>query len=68
MTDRPRKHTGAVILRFEPEHLEMVDRAAELAGLNRTAWLRTLAIREARRELAEGGGVKGKSQRKRSSP
>ena len=63
MVDRPRKHTEAVILRFEPEHLELVDRAAELSGLNRTAWLRALAIREARAELAESAGAKGKSKR-----
>lgn len=64
MIDRPRKHTEAVILRFEPEHLELVDRAAELSGLNRTAWLRALAIREARVELAmESAGAKGKSKR-----
>jgi uncharacterized protein (DUF1778 family) len=55
MADRPRKHTEAVILRFEPEHLELVDRAAALAGLNRTAWLRALAVRSAREELTKGG-------------
>jgi uncharacterized protein (DUF1778 family) len=69
MVDRPRKHTDAVILRFEPEHLAMVDRAAELAGLNRTAWLRALAIREARRELGElGEGAGAKGRGKRPSP
>jgi uncharacterized protein (DUF1778 family) len=52
MADRPRKHTEAVVLRFEPEQLELVDRAAAQAGLNRTSWLRALAIREAREELA----------------
>jgi uncharacterized protein (DUF1778 family) len=61
MADRPRKHTEAVILRFEPEHLELVDRAATQAGLNRTAWLRALAIRMAREELGEGGKGKGKT-------
>jgi len=60
MVDRPRKHTDAVILRFEPEHLALVDRAAELAGLNRTAWLRALAIREARQELGEVGKAGGR--------
>jgi uncharacterized protein (DUF1778 family) len=63
MADRPRKHTEAVVLRFEPDQLEMVDRAAELAGLNRTAWLRALAIRAARQELAESG-AKAKAKRR----
>jgi hypothetical protein len=61
MADRPRKHTEAVILRFEPEHLDLVDRAATQAGLNRTAWLRALAIRMAREELQEGGKGEGKA-------
>lgn len=64
MADRPRKHTEAIVLRFEPEQLEMVDRAAELAGLNRTSWLRALAIRAARQELGEEGGAKGKAKRR----
>lgn len=63
MADRPRKHTAAIVLRFEPEQLEMVDRAAELAGLSRTSWLRALAIRAARQEVGEDGG-KGKAKRR----
>jgi uncharacterized protein (DUF1778 family) len=62
MADRPRKHTEAVVLRFEPEHLELVDRAAAQAGINRTSWLRALAIRVAREELGEEGG-KGKAKK-----
>jgi hypothetical protein len=46
----------AIVLRFEAEQLEMVDRAAEQAGLNRTSWLRALAIRAAREELGEMSG------------
>jgi transketolase len=53
MSEESRKHSQGVLLRFEPDQLEMIDRAADLAGLNRTAWLRALAIREARREVGE---------------
>jgi Protein of unknown function (DUF1778) len=63
MADRPRKHTEAIVLRFEPEQLELVDQAAELAGLSRTSWLRALAIRAARQELAESGD-KAKAKRR----
>jgi uncharacterized protein (DUF1778 family) len=65
MADRSRKHTAAIVLRFEPEQLEMVDQAAEQAGLSRTSWLRALAIRAARQELGEEGG-KGKGKRRPS--
>jgi hypothetical protein len=53
-----RKHSQSILLRFEPEHLEMIDRAAEHAGLNRTSWLRASVLKAARTELGEGG--KGK--------
>jgi uncharacterized protein (DUF1778 family) len=56
MSDESRKHSQGVLLRFEPEHLELIDRAAEHAGLNRTSWLRAAVIRAAREEL----GTKGK--------
>jgi uncharacterized protein (DUF1778 family) len=55
MGEESRKHTQSVLLRFEPEQLEMIDTAAEHAGLNRTAWLRAVVIRAAREELGEGG-------------
>jgi hypothetical protein len=60
MADENRKHTQGVLLRFEPEQLEMIDQAAEHAGLNRTAWLRASVLRAAREELGEGG--KGKKR------
>jgi uncharacterized protein (DUF1778 family) len=53
-----RKHSQSILLRFEPEHLEMIDRAAEHAGLNRTSWLRASVLKAARAELGENG--KGK--------
>jgi len=62
MSEESRKHSQGVLLRFEPDQLEMIDRAAELAGLNRTSWLRAVAIREARQELG-ATGAKGKGKR-----
>jgi uncharacterized protein (DUF1778 family) len=59
MADPPRKHSAALILRFEPEQLEMIDQVAEDAGLNRTSWLRLTALREAKRELGVGKKKKG---------
>lgn len=53
MSEESRKHSQPVLLRFEPDQLAMIDRAADLAGLNRTAWLRATAIRNAREELAK---------------
>jgi hypothetical protein len=61
MADENRKHTQGVLLRFETEQLEMIDQAAEHAGLNRTAWLRASVLRAAREELGESG--KGKAKR-----
>ena len=54
MAEENRKHGHSVLLRFEADQLEMIDRAAEHAGLNRTAWLRSAVIRSAREELGEG--------------
>lgn len=56
MPEENRKHSHSVLLRFESEQLEMIDRAAEHAGLNRTSWLRAAVIRAAREELGEKGG------------
>jgi uncharacterized protein (DUF1778 family) len=58
MSEESRKHSQSVLLRFEPDQLEMIDKAAEHAGLNRTAWLRSSVLRAAREEVGEGG--KGK--------
>ena len=56
MPDETRKHSQSVLLRFEPDQLEMIDRAAEHSGLNRTSWLRAAVIRAAREEMGESGG------------
>ncbi len=55
MPDETRKHSQSVLLRFEPDQLEMIDQAAEHAGLNRSGWLRAAVIRAAREELGEKG-------------
>jgi len=49
-----RRHTGQVLLRFDPEQLALIDEAADQAGLNRTAWLRMTALRVAKEELGRG--------------
>jgi uncharacterized protein (DUF1778 family) len=62
MSEESRKHSQGVLLRFEPDQLEMIDQAADHAGLNRTSWLRAAVIRAAREELGEKGGRgKGKA-------
>lgn len=53
MNEVNRKHSQGVLLRFEEDQLEMIDKAAEHAGLNRTAWLRSVVIKAARVELGE---------------
>jgi uncharacterized protein (DUF1778 family) len=60
MSEESRKHSQSVLLRFEPDQLEMIDKAAEHAGLNRTAWLRSSVLRAARDELGDGGKGKPK--------
>ena len=59
MADRARQHTDSVLLRFKPEQMALVSRAAEQvetrSGLNRTAWLRSVVLEAARRELGEVG-------------
>ena len=47
-----RQHSEPVLVRFTPEHLRLVDAAAERAGLSRTGWVRSTLIRVAREELA----------------
>jgi uncharacterized protein (DUF1778 family) len=52
-TSENRKHSQSVLLRFEPDQLQLIERAAELAGLNRTAWIRMTLLREAREEAGK---------------
>jgi uncharacterized protein (DUF1778 family) len=44
--------TEGVLIRFDPNHLEIVSEAADYLGLPRSAWMRSLVIREAREVLA----------------
>jgi hypothetical protein len=62
-SEEKRRHSAAVILRFEPEQLDMIDQAANHAGLNRSAWLRSTVLRAAREEMGEGGGSRGKARK-----
>jgi uncharacterized protein (DUF1778 family) len=61
--DPNRRHSAPVVLRFEPEHLELIDKAAEGAALNRSAWIRSTLLRVAREELGEKESGKGKGKR-----
>lgn len=61
-----RKHSQGVLLRFEPEQLELMDLAAGHAGLNRSGWMRSALLRVAREEV-EAMGAKGK-RKKTASP
>jgi uncharacterized protein (DUF1778 family) len=45
--------TEGVLIRFDPNHLKIVSEAADYLGLPRSAWIRGVAIREARGVLAE---------------
>lgn len=51
-----RTQTEPVLLRFEPSHLEIIDRAAEHLGLSRAAWVRSTMLQAAREVLKEAGG------------
>jgi len=44
--------TEGVLIRFDPNHLQLVSEAADYLGLPRSAWMRSLVIREAREVLA----------------
>ena len=54
MAAPPREHSAALLLRFEPEQLDMIDQAAENSGLNRTSWIRLVVLREVKKELGVG--------------
>lgn len=49
-----RKHSQPVLVRFTEKQLEIIDKAAERAGLNRTAWVRTTLLTAARDQVGEG--------------
>jgi uncharacterized protein (DUF1778 family) len=48
-----RTQTEPVLLRFEPSHLEIIDRAAEHLGLSRAAWVRSTMLQAAREVLKQ---------------
>ena len=55
-TPQNRTQTEPVLLRFEPAHLEMIDRAAEHLGLSRAAWVRSTMLQAAREVLKQAEG------------
>ncbi|HVT19727.1 MAG TPA: DUF1778 domain-containing protein [Thermoanaerobaculia bacterium] len=54
MTEKPkRRHSSALHLRLMPEHEGLIRRAAELAGVSLSDWIRERLIRAARKELSQ---------------
>lgn len=49
---RRRRYGAPVLLRLDPDQIQLIEQAAETAGLNRTAWMRTVLMRNARSEVA----------------
>jgi predicted HicB family RNase H-like nuclease len=50
-----RRHSGSVRIRLVPEHEADIRHAAQLAGLNLSAWVRERLIKSARQELVQAG-------------
>lgn len=48
-----RKHSVSILLRVTPEHGDLIQRAADHAGISRSDWIRERLIREARKEVGE---------------
>ena len=48
-----RRHSSALHLRLMPEHEELIRRAAELAGVSISDWIRERLIRAARKEISQ---------------
>lgn len=46
-----RRHSQSVLLRLTPDQLDLMDQAAEHAGLSRTGWMRATLLRVAREEI-----------------
>jgi uncharacterized protein (DUF1778 family) len=59
MSEKPRTpprrlQTEPVLLRFEPEHIELISEAAHRMGLARAAWIRSTLLQAARGVLKAG--------------
>jgi uncharacterized protein (DUF1778 family) len=50
-----RKHSSSIRIRLVPEHEADIRYAAQLAGLNLSAWVRERLIKSARQELTHAG-------------
>jgi len=50
-TEEKRKHSESIRIRLEPEHDELIRKAAEKRGLTVSAWIRERLISLAREEM-----------------
>ena len=48
-----RRHSAALHIRLMPEHEELIRKAAELAGVSISDWIRERLIRAARKEISQ---------------
>lgn len=48
-----RTQTAPVLLRLEPDHLTLIDKAAAHMGLGRSSWMRSTLLQAARGTLRE---------------
>lgn len=46
-----RRHSASILLRVLPEHAELMQEAADHAGISRSDWMRERLLRCAREEL-----------------
>jgi len=51
-----RNQTEPVLLRLEPDHLRLINEAAEHMGLARASWMRSALLQAARGVLREAEG------------
>lgn len=48
-----RKHSTSILLRLKPEHAELIQEAADHAGISRSDWIRERLLRCARKEIGK---------------
>jgi uncharacterized protein (DUF1778 family) len=57
-----------VLLRLDREQLQLIEEAAETTGLNRTAWMRSVLVRNARHEVAAARARLQEAEARSSGP
>jgi predicted HicB family RNase H-like nuclease len=60
MAAEQRRHSASMRVRLQPEHDELIRRAADHAGISLSDWLRMVLLKAAREELGKGSGKSGK--------